>query len=105
MYLNNMQNKETQEWEPDQYNYAIQHLDDEERSELEIWEDSRKSGSEVLKKGPTPFTTMYYNDPNYQEGRGSDTNSTMVLSVYGQGQARIGNNGLTGTADQQSKNR
>lgn len=61
------------------------------------------AGEEIEKKGPTPFTTMYYNDPQYAH-RYSQELSVSDSNLSNQVNPRIGNNGLVANGiDQQAK--
>jgi hypothetical protein len=57
-------------------------------------------------KGPRPFTTMYYNDPQYiDKFSGSILEKNSRNSLNNQVNGRVGNNGLIATSEnQQSAN-
>lgn len=67
-----------------------------------------RSSEERPEKGPTPFTTMYYNDPNLSGGIGGSNLISIPISGNAPGQAvpRAGNNGLVSNGvDQQARDR
>ena len=69
-------------------------------------DNAGKTTDKVAEKGPTPFTTMYYNDPQYiDKFPGSILDKNPRNSLNNQVNGRVGNNGLIATSEnQQSAN-